>query len=151
MHTAQRKSKKGFTLIELIIVTAIVSLAFIPLLITYRGTRTNQALLNSAESFANHTRSAHVFARESRETKNWGIKRLNQTQYAIFSVISGADENENVYTLENAITFNADFRILFNIGTGETDNSQTITLNARNGNSIEIEVLKTGVVDIGEI
>ena len=149
MHPlAARPSDKGFTLIEVILVVAMISVIVIPLLISYRTTRTNQALLSSTEEFANHVRSAHIFARDANGRKSWGVRSIDTKLYEIYSAIGGTSSAENRYSLEPAVQFTNSFDVLFHIGTGETDVELQVLFSADNGSKAKVEVLKTGVVEV---
>lgn len=139
---------KGLTLIELLLVIAIISVLVIPLLLTYQGYRTSQALLASAEAVANHARSAHVFAREARNSREWGIKSINNYQYSIYSLGASGERLEYNYFLENRVFFVNDFNVLFKIGTGETDSNFDVELVNTNGSKAQVKISKFGLVEV---
>ena len=149
-NTAQHYSKKsnGFTLIELILVTAIIGVITVPFIITYRNSRANQALRTSAEQVADHARSAHVFAREANEGNGWGITSTDDSSYAI---VSGTETDWNEfssYVLQPQITFTNDFFVWFEIGTGAIDSGQTIELSNLNGTKSKVDINENGVVEV---
>lgn len=139
---------RGLTLVELLVVVAIFAVTVIPLLLTYRSYRTTQALLASAEAVANQARSAHVFAREARAQREWGIRSTGASSYAIFSTGAGGMRDEQGYSLESGVSFVDSFEIVFGIGTGETTEQSVIELANVNGRVSRVTVSKTGVVEV---
>lgn len=143
-----KRARKGMTLIEILIVVAIIGMITFPLLLTYRSYRTTQALSASAESVANHTTSVHIFAREAQKQREWGIKNKGDSTYVIYSTgASGIIEEQN-YILDAGVSFEEDFDILFEIGTGKTENESVIKIVNINGHGIWVTVSENGVVEI---
>lgn len=145
------RDTKGFTIIELLLVISIIAIFIVSFVITYRTSRANQALRTSAEKYADVVRNAHVFAREAADKKGWGVVKNNDTQY---SLISGSSTDWSVvtnYTLESQVVFEDDFFLWFDIGTGELESSQTVVLVVDGGKRIPIEILQTGIVNVGSI
>lgn len=145
LHQSRRK---GFTLVEILVVTTIIAVVAIPFLITYRNSRANQALRVSAEQFADQARSVHVFAREAKDKKSWGLMRMSDTSYAI---LSGSDMSSDIVTtrsLESQITFLDEFTVWFTVGTGETSDNSSIRLSNPNGIVSRVEINKNGVVEV---
>ena len=145
------KTLAGFSLMELLIVIAIISFIFIPLLLSYNSYRTTQALISSTDQVLNQIKSVHIFAREARSQKEWGIKNTSDLTYVLYS--SGASGTEVVqnYALESGVKFSEDFNILFGIGTGETVGDTKVYLEAKNGKKSEIGVSRSGVVEVKKI
>lgn len=138
----------GVTLIELLVVVAIIGVISFPLLLTYKNYRTNQALLASAEEFANRTRTVHVFAREAQKQREWGIKYKSENSYVLYSTgASGILEEQN-YILESGVSFLQQFDVLFEIGTGATTADQSIELLNANGRKMLVYISKNGVVEV---
>ncbi len=140
-------SARGVTLIELILVVTLVGVVFIPLLLTYGSYRTARALQASSEAVANHATSAHIFARDAKSQKEWGIKSTNDRTYAIYSSGASGEKIENSYSLEQGVTFSEDFTILFHIGRGTTSEDSEISLTANNGVIRKIMVSASGIVE----
>ena len=125
----------------------IIALSFIPVVMTYNTSRANRALDASIHELANHTRSAHIFAREARETEGWGIKSLSSTRYAILMGEPSDFSIAQQYFLEDGITLTGDFEVWFGIGTGETDTKTSIRMLNNRGIQGGIDILITGVVE----
>lgn len=141
-------ARRGMTLIELLVVVVIFGVTVIPLLLTYRSYRTTQALFSSTEAVANQVRSAHVFARESRSQREWGIKSTGANSYVIFSLGSTGSRDEQRYSLESGVSFVNSFDIVFEIGTGETDAQYVLEIVSINGRVSRVTVGETGVVEV---
>lgn len=144
----RRSVTYGVTLIELLIVIAIIGVLSFPLLLTYRNYRTNQALLASADELANHTRTVHVFAREAQKQREWGIRSKDERAYVLYSTGASGFLEEQNYILESGVTFMEDFDVLFQIGTGTTVEDQNIELINTNGRKMLVYISKNGVVEV---
>lgn len=147
MQHFSARHKKGFTLVELLVVVAIIGVMTIPLLLTYRSYRTSQALVASVQGVVNHARSAHIFSREARDQREWGVRSAGPTGYAIFSSGTVGKVDEQSYFLEPGVVFSQDFEILFKIGTGETDKDYNIELVNANGRVAQITIGQAGIVE----
>jgi len=144
-------ARRGMTLVELLVVVVLIGFTVIPFFLTYNSYRSNQALVNSAEQLANNMRAVHIFSREAREQKEWGIKNTNSAIYSIFSSGASGVSIIQQYPLEVGVSFARDFEILFQIGTGETETSQEIELINRRGSKVTVTISQTGVVGVGPI
>lgn len=145
---SKTNKKKGFTLVEILIVLALIAALSIPLIISYQNSRTTQALRTSAEELANQIRSAHVFAREANEQKGWGVVRTSDRTY---SLVSGRRDSWTTVTTrktENGVLIENDFFVWFDIASGETDSNYSIVLTTPNGITQTVSVVKTGLVEI---
>lgn len=148
LSAPRRPSIAGFSLIELLVVVAIFGLVFFPLIISYGSHRTNQALFANAEQVANHTRTVHIFAREARKEREWGVKSKSDSAYVLYSSGSSGIVEEQNYALDSGITFESGFDVLFEIGTGEAKSKDTIKLLGSNGKRTWVEVSDSGLVEV---
>lgn len=140
-------SARGITFIEIILVVTLVGVVFVPLLLTYGSYRNTRALYVSAEAVANQTTSAHIFARDAKDQKDWGIKSTSEQSYSIYSSGASGTKLENNYSLEPGVSFVKDFDILFAIGKGTTSADSEIILKSSKGLERRILVTKSGVVE----
>ena len=149
----QGKYKGGFTLIEIIIVLAILGTMVFLFATNFRHSVANQALRASAENFASDIRSVHIYAREVKDKKEWGIESMDdQTSYMIVSGIIPDDrEMVSKHKLDGNTKFSGDALVWFTAGTGETDSSESISLESPYGGKIIVDVLINGVVEVGPI
>jgi prepilin-type N-terminal cleavage/methylation domain-containing protein len=146
----KKRLSRGMTLFELLIVSAIFVVTLVPLLLTYRSYRTTQALAASAEAVANHTREAHIFSREARDRREWGIRSINASLYTLFSSGLEGTRDEERHALESGVEFADSFEILFTIGTGEALDDSVIELVNINGKETLVKISKFGVVEVSQ-
>lgn len=143
-----RYYQSAVTLIELLVVIAIIGIIALPMYISYTRSGANQALRSSGEQLSNDIRLAHVFAREAKDKKGWGVKSESKTSY---SQVSGSKSNFAVvktFPLEPLVEFPDEFSLWFTVGTGELENPQSIVLTNKYGKSLRIDVEKTGIVSV---
>jgi len=143
-----RTEELGFTLIEMLVTLALVGLVTLPLILTFRTSRQNQAMRASAESFADNVKGAHIFSRETKDKKAWGIKNEDNRKYAI---VSGKPDNFEVvysYSLESGVHFSSGFALWFGPGTGTLEHDEIIDIEADNGQSMRVSVSSTGIVEV---
>lgn len=127
---------------------AIIALLVFPLLITYRTSRANQALRSSAQILSDTIMSAHVYARNARGEKSWGVRRSGVSTYELISKDSSAIAKEASFSLEQNIVFQNDFTVWFTAGVGDAESPLTIVISADNGRSLQVAVTKTGLVEV---
>ncbi|RJR30113.1 hypothetical protein C4564_00960 [Candidatus Microgenomates bacterium] len=141
----------AFSLIELLLVVTLIGIFSVPLFITYRTSRSNQALRASAEGLANTLRSAHILAREAKDSKNWGVANSNNSTYDLLSGSQGKSEKFSTVALDEGIYFSDGFEIWYTIGTGETKDERVVELVNQNGKTIQVQALTSGVVEVSEL
>ncbi|MFC1649380.1 Tfp pilus assembly protein FimT/FimU [Patescibacteria group bacterium] len=142
---------QGFSLFELLVVMAILGILVIVFLTTYGTSRQNQALRVSAEEVADKIREAHIFSREQKNDVGWGIRKSGDNSYDLIKGEETAWISHSSSVLESDVTFDGDFFIWFDPGSGETVSTHTINLINQNGHTIVIEVLESGVTEVGII
>jgi prepilin-type N-terminal cleavage/methylation domain-containing protein len=148
----KRYTAQGFTLLEILVVVAIVALLIIPLYLSYGRTQANQGLKVSADRLANTFKQAHILAREAKEKSSWGVRSLDEFRYTVTSD-NGKDgrKNNEEYTLEPSIQIVTQFDVMYAIGTGELKESENIILKNKYGNRMRIRLHRTGFVEYEEI
>lgn len=142
------KRTAALTLIELLTTMAVMAIIALPLYISYTRTQANQTLRSSGEQLADTMRRAHVFARETKDEKPWGVKRVSPTSY---SLVAGNDTNfktDKVTTLEPLVSFPNDFTFWFEAGTGDAETPGTVTLENSYKKQLVVQIYKTGIVEI---
>lgn len=141
----------AMTLIELVLVMAIVAIVSVSSILAISTMRTNQALTSSAEKLKTLLTQAHIYSRESKDDRAWGISRQDDSTYRLRSRTSSLDPspaNVSEYPLEQPITFvTPTFDIWFSRGTGNTQPT-TIILSSPSGRSARITINSAGVVEI---
>lgn len=141
------KKNSALTLFEILVVLALLSIVGLPLYFSYTRTQANQALHASSEMLANTISRSRVFAREAREQKSWGVKRVDETTYNLVGVIGSNQMVETTFRVEPLVKITTDFSIFFNQGTGEMQNRASVTLENKYGRKIKIDVSKIGLID----
>lgn len=138
----------ALTIIEVLIVVAVISTLSIPLYFSYTRTQAHQSLRSSSEQLADTLRSAHLFSREARDFKSWGVKSIDNQSFAL---IGGPKEKpivEKITTVESLVTIPQNFEVWFEIGTGNAIENYSVILENKYGRKTIIKVYKTGIVDV---
>lgn len=144
--------KPALTIIEILAAIAILASLTTTVFISITGMRQKRALSVSAEMFAGMVRQAHIYAREQRDEREWGVKFVNAKAYSLVWADSGGEGVSTVSDLVAPATFDGiGFEIWFAQGTGSTKFPRTVKLETPNGKSIDINVSKEGGVVIADI
>lgn len=140
---------EGFTLVEILVVVAILGIISVGALFSLSHTNANQSLVASGEQLADVFRQAHIFSRESRDTKTWGVRDTALSGYELVSYMTDPTlvTVEKSYPLERNITFRTPFLIWFTRGSGEAVNT-IVELETPNGVIKQVHLLETGVVNV---
>jgi Tfp pilus assembly protein PilE len=141
----------GVTLIEILLVVAIICIITFPILVSYNTTRSNQALATSAENFADQVKTAHIYAREVKDSKAWGIVINSENSFNLVSSATARWTTISTFQLDPQIKFDQTPSILFDRGTGETLSDQYVELENINGRKIRVDVVKTGLVEVSNM
>lgn len=143
-------SRPAFSLIELLIVIAIVAILMAVGFAISSQVVVNQALRASAEQVEQQINRAHIYAREARNNELWTVKiNADKTSYQL---VRGAEANQTVdsaYTLKRPATFvTAPVDIKFAKGTGYTvgNVSYSLTLMVPSGKTAVVNVSPFGLV-----
>lgn len=144
----EMKRFSALTIIEVLIVVSLITTLSLPLYFSYTRTQAHQSLKTSSEQLADTIRSAHLFSRESRDEKSWGVKRVNEETYALIASPKNNPHIEKYTGLETFVTMPENFEVWFDVGTGETNENLEINLENKYGRQVVISVYKTGVVDL---
>lgn len=141
-----RKST-AFTLIEVLLVVTLIGVIMIPLYISYTKTQANQGLRSTTEQLSDALTQAHIFAREARDKKAWGVKRVSDNAYSIISGNPSSFTTLQTKSAEKFVSFPNDFSVWFEIGTGDTASEQEISVQNKDGITRKLKVTKTGLVE----
>ncbi len=141
----------GFTILEFTIVAVILGIILVSGIVSYIDAKRNQGVVASAEELADKLRSAHIFAREMRNEKAWGVIAQSNESYALVSGTQVSPIIDRTYRLQPSIKFPTLFSIWFEKGTGEISGDRTILLEVSNvvkKRQVNVIVTETGLVEV---
>lgn len=134
---------KGFTLIELILVIAIVLTISTLSGVFYSRFLTQNAVSNTVDQLAGSFRKAQVYSMTGKEDGSWGVKYVPGT-ITLFKV--GATSFDESFSVSSNITISGFTQITFARVTGLPDSTPTITVTGNN-DSRTLTVNSAGVVN----
>jgi len=145
------KSSPAYTLIELLVVMALAGLLMIGGVTAFVTAKNNQDLSQTTDHIADTFRRAHIFSRDAKEEKEWGVQSTDTDQYMIVSRSLPEDLPQVVvtYSLPSSVHFSAPFLVWFGKGTGEIDAPFVETIENTNKQKNTLRVEKTGMVSFG--
>jgi prepilin-type N-terminal cleavage/methylation domain-containing protein len=150
-NPAQYLGKKAFTLIEVLVSIALLGIVTGFVLITFQTSRANQALRASSDEFADKVREAHIFSRESKDKKAWGIKSNEPTKYTLIAEEGSTWADVQDYYLEKGIFFENNFSVEFARDSGEANSEMAIGLINEKGKKIDVYISKTGLIELSKM
>ncbi len=143
------KLNPALTLIEVLVVTALIAAFSVGSLIAYFNIQSKQALQSSVDRFANVAKSARIYARESKGGKAWGVKSVDSKSYSLVSGKKEAPVLEGQYGLESPVEFDSGFEFWFNQGEGTLNDPVSVRFRVeRNATYKQVDISLTGVVQI---
>jgi len=143
---------KGFTLLEVLLSVAIVSVIFAAGAPIYFGTQKNQDLNNTALQMRDALYRAELLSEARENSGSWGVY-IEAGQIVLFSGSSYASRDvgfDEVYPLPNTITISGDQEYIFSETLGELSSSGTTTLTTSTG-AREVSVNEKGLVTVSVI
>lgn len=142
------KKYPALTLVELLVVLAILAVVGVPSLLAVGRFRSQQALASSSEELAGALRRAHIFSRESKDDRSWGVAYKDKGTFVLLSGTPGDFVPEGEYALAAPAEFaGGDFAVWFDQGTGNTVGGVTVRLTTGSGQA-EVVVTESGVVEV---
>lgn len=142
------KRKPAFTLVELLVSLALVAIIAVPSLLAVRQIRLKQALAASTETLVAVLKRAHIFARESKENKSWGVKYKDNYSYTLVSGNLNAWIPEAEIGLESPVFFESGpFVIWFDQGTGGTPENADLVIKTPTDIRAKISVSQNGIIE----
>lgn len=137
----------GFTLVELLVVVALISLFIFPIMFGIRQTGQTQNLRTSVSVLSDDLQSVKVSAREFREKSGWGIVSTNANQYQIVKGTKNTPTIVSNRSLQNGVFFVNQFSVWFETGTGNAV-PQTIQLQNTNNQKYDIFINELGTISV---
>ncbi|RJR14584.1 prepilin-type N-terminal cleavage/methylation domain-containing protein [Candidatus Microgenomates bacterium] len=141
--------RRAFTLIEIIIVVAIIGILMVTGFTAFISAQKNQELSAVAQKFATVVTTAHIYARENKDIKIWGV-RGTLDRYALISATTDplVFDIEKETALPAGMTFTAPFTIYFDKGTGTMPTTQSLILKDSRDRQMRIDISPSAAVDI---
>jgi prepilin-type N-terminal cleavage/methylation domain-containing protein len=145
------KLSPAFTLIEILVVVSLIGLLSLGGVTAFITAKNNQDLSQSTDHVVDTIRRAHIFSRDGREEKEWGVQSTDNDQYMIVSRSLPEDVPQVVvtYSLPSSVHFSAPFLVWFGKGTGEIEAPFIETIENTNKQKTTLRVEKTGMVSFG--
>lgn len=148
---------KGFTLLEIIIVLAILAIAITIVGFSFSSLRSSQELNNSVEEAVSLLNTARSKTISSEAASQYGV-HFETSRMVLFKggVFSDSDPNNQVFTLSALIEIssislrNGSVDAVFDRLTGKTDDYGVITfrVKANFGKTKIIEIKSTGIINV---
>lgn len=149
------KILRGHTLMELVLVLALVAILSVPLGLSVATIRSKQALEAEADKFLTAVKQTHIYAREGKDEASWGIRGTGANSYSMWSKSAASGTvAKTEFVIDGQVSFqtNTPFEVWFNQGTGypKTGTTQTVIIktNGAVNNSKTIRISPVGVIEI---
>lgn len=141
--------RPALTLVELILVLGMLVLVGVPAILSVSVYRQKQALNASADNVVSVLSRAHIYSREAKEQKLWGVRYKDTRSYEMISGSPQRIETESEYGLSSPTTFEGGyFDVWFLADTGETITPRNVVLTNPRGDRVTISVSKSGVIEV---
>jgi len=145
-----KKLSKGFSLVELLIVIAILAVITSIVVSSFGQTGGNEALNTSTVSAISVLNGAKSMAISSKDASNYGVRIFNN-KFVTFKNNYGTENQETVFSTLITVSTSTgiDTDIIFNNVSGGTSASGTITFTVLNSpsKSNTIRVYRTGIIE----
>lgn len=142
-------NKPALTLIELVIVMALVAILSGVAVINFRKMRENQAMKLSSENIVSELNRVRIFSRENRNEKSWGLKVVSESAYTIKVRDESGVSDLASYELSSPVLFtDANFEVWFDQVTGNTGEDKRLQLRTPSGSVKNINISQYGVINI---
>lgn len=136
------KAKSGFSLIELILVVAIVLTLGILSTVFYSRFLNQNSVSDVSDQFASQLRKAQTYAMAGKQNCNWGVK-YNAGIITLFA--SNTNAFDETFTVNSNITVGGFSQVIFAKVTGIPDLPTTVTISG-GGNTKTVSVNSQGAV-----
>ncbi|MEK7067868.1 MAG: prepilin-type N-terminal cleavage/methylation domain-containing protein [Patescibacteria group bacterium] len=99
--------RKGFTLIELILVVALISIITAMSAVFYSRFLTQNAVLNTVDQLAGQLHKAQIYAMAGKQNSNWGVNYGSQ----IITLYSGNSYDTRTAAFDEKFTVNSNISV----------------------------------------
>jgi prepilin-type N-terminal cleavage/methylation domain-containing protein len=160
MHRRLSSEQSGFTLVEMLVVTAIILVLFGLSLVGLRQPQTNTNSLSAVDTLVNDLKTQQMSAMSGATGSNTAQQAagifIQSNQYTLFtgSSFSGGDSYNYVYTPPTGVTFSSTFpsnTVIFTKGDGSVNGfsagSNSITVTTSAGSKI-ITITRFGAITV---
>lgn len=138
------KKKRGFSLVELLLVITIVLVLGVLSSVFYSRFLNQNSVANVSDTFASQLRKAQVYAMAGKQNTNWGVKYSIPTNtITLFAVTSSAFDEKN--TMNSTIAVGGFSQVIFAKATGLPDSPQVISISG-GGNTKTVSINSQGMV-----
>lgn len=141
---------KGVTLIELLLVVAIISTLGILSTTVFSRFLTQNAVSNTTDQFVNTLRKAQIYSMSGKRNSNWGVNYSNNTITLFKGDAYGQDTSFNeTFTVNSVVAISGiSGDIVFSRVTGLPNSTPTITVSSTTSNSSKTFTINSqGVVN----
>ncbi len=143
------KNRTALTIVEMILVLALLAIFLVPTVLGITAYRQKQALNASADILSSILTRTHIYSREAKDQKIWGVRQKDAVSYEMVSRDARGTDVEAEFSLASPTRFGQPgFDVWFFVDTGEADAFEAIRLTAPRGNIVEVVVNKSGTVEI---
>lgn len=142
-----KKNKKGFTIVELLVVISIASLLSGLAFSSYKIYQKSNNLTIATNTFVNTFRRAQLKSRIRTENSDWGVK-IDNNEIVMFkggNFIERDNEYDETYDLPNDIEVSGTSTIILKKTTGFPTSSSTIIISNNHGTK-NIEFNSKGIL-----
>lgn len=160
------KDSPAFTFVEMLIVIALIGIVSLVGFSNYSRSKNNQQLKAAAEILADNLRRVHVYSREMRDERVWGIASNSVNAYDIISAVPKSTvqagvttpippdtyQTQETVTIDPPVVFNPPFgQIWFIQGSGAAYQQWDINLDNSHNLIARVTVLPTGTIEVHQL
>lgn len=148
MYESQIKMQKGFTLIEIILVIAIISILSVSVFTASSRFLITNHLDNSVNNLISSLRTAQINAMNTKGDGNWGVKIENKTITLFFgeSYSSRNSVYDETFKIPASVSV-ADTEVVFEKVTGDVSSQININLSDNTGSTAQVSINQEGIVN----
>ncbi len=141
--------RPALTLVEMVLTLGLLAVLLVPAIMSVAAYRQNQALVSSADIFSSVLTRAHIYSREVKGNRQWGVRFGDRESYELISGKPGSVTVESDFGLTFPTKFlDGYFEVWFLPDTGEVDSEKVIRLISPRGKKIIVNVNKSGLIEV---
>jgi len=140
-------NRPALKLVELILTISIIAILSTAGVSLYAGVRQKYALKLSTDNLVGELQRVHIFSRENKEDKSWGIRIVDDRNYLVVSRDAITETVKFSYSLTQSVTFvNGAIDIWFDQVSGNTPSNINLQLVNPRGDTKTITVTQYGLI-----